>query len=255
MNTTRTRKTDSNTRPTRKRVKLTTTSGSTHLTTTTSKTAGSLAQVSEPDTDAMDRLAMSMTTSDSQKAQRRRVNKLVPPRPFPTVPTSVSATAPRTTHQEGKNCVCLTRKTSLGTYMRRCKELIIKDGYKTLHLSAMGAAIPLLLQLSAALPPILPFSADQIHTDVRTGTVEVQDELIPEDEDEDITYRTRGKSTLQIIIKIGDGQFDGGPAKRSMSRRGKNGVRGSRSVGERQDRATPGEIVFQEPEQESIEML
>ena len=59
---------------------------------------------------------------------RRRINKLVPPRPFPTVPSSVSATGPRTNHKEGKNLICITRKTSLACYLRRCKDIIIKDG-------------------------------------------------------------------------------------------------------------------------------
>jgi len=60
--------------------------------------------------------------------QRRRINKLVPPRPFPTVPTSVSATGPRSNHKEGKDLICITRKTSLACYLRRCKDVIIKDG-------------------------------------------------------------------------------------------------------------------------------
>lgn len=77
--------------------------------------------------------------------------------------------------------------------------------YKTLHLNAMGAAIPHLLQLSVSLPSILPHPPEDIHTEVLTGSVEVQDEVIPDDEDEDISYRTRGKSTLSVVIKIGDG--------------------------------------------------
>ncbi|KAJ6620307.1 hypothetical protein B0H10DRAFT_2163562 [Mycena sp. CBHHK59/15] len=137
------------------------------------------------------------------------MNKLAPTRPFPTVPTSVSATGPRSAHKEGKNLICITRKTSLAVYLRRCKDVILNDGYKTLHLSAMGAAIPHLVQLSVALPPILPFALDEITTQITTGTVEVQDEILPDDEDEDITYRTRGKSTLMIVIKIGDGDFEG----------------------------------------------
>ena len=58
--------------------------------------------------------------------------------------------------------------------------------YKTLHLSAMGAAIPHLMQLALSLPPILPFPQDEIHTEILTGTVEVQDEVVPDDEYEDI---------------------------------------------------------------------
>lgn len=59
---------------------------------------------------------------------KHTIKKLVPPRPFPTVPTSVSATGPRSAHKEGKNYICLTRKTPLGAYMRRCKDVILKDG-------------------------------------------------------------------------------------------------------------------------------
>ena len=65
---------------------------------------------------------------------RPRMNKLQPPRPFPTVPTSVSATGPRSAHTEGKNYICITRKTSLGAYMRRCKDVIIQDGCAVLGL-------------------------------------------------------------------------------------------------------------------------
>jgi hypothetical protein len=68
-------------------------------------------------------------TPDSEAVKsKRRVNKLVPPRPFPTVPTAVSATGPRSAHKEGKNFICITRKTPLGSYMRRCKDIILKDG-------------------------------------------------------------------------------------------------------------------------------
>lgn len=91
--------------------------------------------------------------------------------------------------------------------------------YKTLHLSAMGAAIPLLLQLSLALPPILPFASDEIHTEIHTGTVEVVDEVEPEDEDEDLSYRTRGKSTLKVTLKIGDGELSGRPTRNTRRRR------------------------------------
>ena len=65
------------------------------------------------------------STTDS----RKRIRKLAPPRPFPTVPTSMNATGPRSTHVEGKNYICITRKTPLGAYLRRCKDLILKDGY------------------------------------------------------------------------------------------------------------------------------
>jgi len=67
----------------------------------------------------------------------------------------------------------------------------------------MGAAIPHLATLTVSLPLILPFASDEITTEVLTGTVEVQDEVIPEDEDEDVSYQTRIKSSMSVVIKIG----------------------------------------------------
>jgi ribonuclease P/MRP protein subunit RPP20 len=220
------------------------------------------------------------TTAEQPTKKRPNIRKLAPPRPWPTVPTSVSATGPRSAHTEGKNYICVTRKSALGMYLRRCRDVIMKDGcaqtalcphscmltppnlsYKTLHLSAMGAAIPHLLQLALSLPQKLPFPPDEIHTEVTTGTVQVQDEILPEDEDEDVTYRTRGKSTVKVLIKIGDGVDEaaqgGAPAggegeqgKRRRSRRGGRG-RGLDSVEKGKAKQNEGlSIVMEEPEQD-----
>ncbi|KAK0474937.1 hypothetical protein IW261DRAFT_1568428 [Armillaria novae-zelandiae] len=135
--------------------------------------------------------------NDSQNPETKR-RRLSAPRPFPIVPASVSATGPRSAHKQGKNLICISRKTTLGAYMRRCKDLAVKDGYKTLHLSAMGAAIPHLVKLALALPPILPF---EVRAEYKTGTVEVCDE-VDGGEEGDITYETRGKSTLMVVISL-----------------------------------------------------
>ena len=130
----------------------------------------------------------------------------------------------------------------------------------------MGAAIPHLLQLTCALPPILPFPQDEIHHTVTTGTVEVQDEVLSENDD-DITYETRGKSTLRIVLKIGDGIFEGDKTGSRKYAGGKGGLgntgkapRPQRNGGNKgkakeilDDR--PSEIVFEEPEQEYMDML
>lgn len=132
----------------------------------------------------------------------------------------------------------------------------------------MGAAIPHLVQLSLSLPEILPYSPEEIRTEVLTGTVEVQDEVIPDDEDEDISYRSRGKSTLSITIMIGDGQDEGahtGKGKKkpktafsqsSMSDRGKRQERrgggqkdgSGKQQGGKQD--VPERIVFRAEDME-----
>ena len=126
----------------------------------------------------------------------------------------------------------------------------------------MGAAIPHLLQLTCALPPILPFPQDEIHHTVTTGTVEVQDEVLPENDDDDMTYETRGKSTLSIVLKIGDGIFEGdktGSRKYAGGKGGKlqapqrNGSKKGKAKETLDDR--PSEIVFEEPEQEYMDLL
>ena len=60
----------------------------------------------------------------TQQETRPKIRKLVPPRPYPTVPPSVSATGPRSAHKEGKNIICITRKTPLAAYLRRCTALV-----------------------------------------------------------------------------------------------------------------------------------
>ena len=129
----------------------------------------------------------------------------------------------------------------------------------------MGAAIPLLLQLVAALPPILPFAKDEIHLETTTGTTEVHDEVTPEDEDEDITYQTRCKSTLSVVFKIGDGVFEGDrgalhrssggkTAGKSASIPKKNLVKANDSK-KASKGASSDAIVYEEPEQDYMDML
>ncbi|KAI0692207.1 hypothetical protein BC835DRAFT_80240 [Cytidiella melzeri] len=195
--------------------------------------------------EGMERAPENEVASEKRKGKRRasgsgparvkpavQYRKLDPPRPYPTVPTSVSATGPRSAHIEGKNHICVTRKTPLAMYLRRCKDVILNDGHKTLHLNAMGAAIPHMLQLALSLPEILPYPPEEIQMEVLTGTVELQDEVIPDDEDEDISIRTRGKSTLSVVIMIGDG-VDEGPRsgkgkKKAAKKRAEDGGHATR---------------------------
>ncbi|KIJ22739.1 hypothetical protein M422DRAFT_786357 [Sphaerobolus stellatus SS14] len=133
-----------------------------------------------------------------------KVRRLVPPRPFPIVPTSESASGPASSHKEGQNYICVSRKTTLATYLSRCKKLLIDKRYNEVHLHALGAAIPHLLMLAVSLPPILPFSQDEIQIEVRTGTVQLIDEVIPDDDDVDITMRNRGKASASVIVRVPD---------------------------------------------------
>ncbi|KAF8744975.1 hypothetical protein AX14_011987 [Amanita brunnescens Koide BX004] len=167
---------------------------------------------------------------------RRRIRKLVPPRPWPINPAADNPTGPRSA-KEGKNYISLTRKTPIGAYMRRCKALFLDDGYASIHLSAMGAAIPGLMQLTCSLPGILPYPRNEITMEVVTGTVEVQDEILPDSLDEDVVYNTRSKSTLKVTFTVGK---EGGTSRKRRGGRGNNAS----------NNAIAETRILEEPEQE-----
>lgn len=66
----------------------------------------------------------------------------------------------------------------------------------------MGAALPHAIMLATSLPAILPFPRKDITTSITTGTVDVMDDIIPEDEEDEGGLRTRSKSSIEVIIRI-----------------------------------------------------
>ncbi|KAF9646827.1 hypothetical protein BDM02DRAFT_2874357 [Thelephora ganbajun] len=179
-------------------------------------------------------------------AKRPKIKKLTPSRPFPTVPASASATGPRSAHSEGKNYICITRRTPIAAYLRRCKDVIVTDGYKSLHLSAMGAAVPICLTLAASLPNILQLGPNEIKTEILTGTVQVRDEIIPEDDDEDISYTDRNKSTVTVTLVVGDGVDGMRPAKRHPL--------GELKRQKKKNQKRKAEVVLSEPDQDDMDV-
>ncbi|GJJ12213.1 hypothetical protein Clacol_006454 [Clathrus columnatus] len=141
-------------------------------------------------------------TATKKTTFKGNIRKLASQRPFPTVATSVSATGPKSAHKEGNNLICVSRKTTLGSYLSRCKRVLVEQGYDNLHLHAMGAAIPHLLKLAVSLPEILPYPRADLKIEIRTGTIGVMDELIPENEEEDIEMRTRGKAGVSVRLQL-----------------------------------------------------
>ncbi|KAH8117455.1 hypothetical protein DFH11DRAFT_1575117 [Phellopilus nigrolimitatus] len=232
-----------------------------------SDNAESLKTEAGPSTEPLRGMASSKDSSAKKSLKRKqtdtcpsgsKIRKLAPPRPFPTVPTSVSATGPRSAHTEGKSYICVTRKTPLGAYLRRCKDIIVKDGYKTLHLHALGAAIPHLARLAVSLPPILPFASDEIHSEVRTGTAELRDEVVPDNEDEDVSIRTRGKSTMTVVIRIGDGEDEAGKPANFSKGKGKETRKERKDTGFKETgkavQLEAEQIVFAEDDQSDDDM-
>lgn len=157
----------------------------------------------------------------------------------------------------------MTRKTNLGAYIRRCKSAFLEYGARELRLSAMGAAIPHLTLLVGSLstPGVLPYGEGEVKVEVYTGSVEVVDEVLSasdsEDEDEPKEeFRTRIKSTMNVIVHVGDA--NPGPIETKITgkkRRGKKAVRNAGDKAEEQQRSSsaPQQIVIQEPEQEDMD--
>jgi len=213
-------------------------------------------QKSNQDTETSGQSTAEKSASTSQPAApqnhpRPRIRKLAPPRPFPTVALSAPATAPRSLHKEGKNHICITRRTKLAAYLRRCKALIVEDGFKEIRLSAMGAAIPHLALLAGSLPQIVP---GDLIVEVQTGSVDVVDQMLEESGDEDggdddKEFRTRVKSTMNVVIRVG-GQ--GEPKTRSNSAKGPAAKSGKAPSNRRdvQPLEKPEQMIFQEPEQD-----
>lgn len=110
----------------------------------------------------------------------------------------------------------------------------------------MGAAIPICLTLAASLPDILPFGPNEIKTEIVTGTVQVRDEVVPEDDNEDISYANRSKSTVSVTLVIEDGVDETHPKKRY--------VLGKKGQKKRKDRSQKGEVVLSEPDQDDMDV-
>ncbi|KAG2348385.1 hypothetical protein BDR05DRAFT_956981 [Suillus weaverae] len=191
------------------------------------------------------------TSQSAAPNNRPRIRKLAPPRPFPTVAPSAPATAPRSLHTEGKNNICVTRRTKLAVYLRRCKALILEDGFKEIRLSAMGAAIPHLALLAVSLPQIVP---GELNVEVQTGSVDVFDQMLEGSEDEDSggndeEFKTRVKSTMNIVIHVGGS----GDPKVVDNLANASATDPGQTDGNVQQPEQPEQIVLQEPEQEDMD--
>ena len=69
------------------------------------------------------------TQGQGPLAPNPKIIKLKPARPYPTVPVSSSATVPKSRRAEGRNKICVTRRTELGSYLRQCRDVLTKNGY------------------------------------------------------------------------------------------------------------------------------
>ncbi|KAL7416248.1 hypothetical protein BDY24DRAFT_378961 [Mrakia frigida] len=143
--------------------------------------------------------------SNAPPPRVNRKRKLVPPRPLDSLLPPGSAVTGPTAQIEGRTVVLVSRKSSLSSYMRRCKALIVEEGCSSLTLHGLTASIPHTLLLLHSLLSILPFPANQVSYTIKTTSVRVTDEIVPEDEEEEIEMMGRWCSGVEIVVLIGGG--------------------------------------------------
>ena len=117
----------------------------------------------------------------------------------------------------------------------------------------MGAAISHLSRLAVSLPSILPHAPESIKTEVRTGSVDVTDEVIPEADDEDIYLQTRTKATMNVTIKIDGGDPEDGQIQKSLRKPVRRGQRKGKGSGTNSKDTQPKQMVFQEMDIDELE--
>ncbi|GAA5873364.1 hypothetical protein JCM3774_000759 [Rhodotorula dairenensis] len=124
-----------------------------------------------------------------------------------------------------KNGSNATARQGLGYagYLKMGVAAFVERGCTTLTLHALGAAIPLCLSLALAIRDAIPggepssggeeerdepsdaaVDAPVVRMEVLTGSKDVHDEITPDDEDEDIVYQTRTKSTVSVMLSLAE---------------------------------------------------
>ncbi|GAA6003087.1 hypothetical protein JCM10207_001978 [Rhodosporidiobolus poonsookiae] len=106
-------------------------------------------------------------------------------------------------------------------YLKKGVGAFMDRGCTSLTVHGMGAAIPLALSLALAIRDAIPGGEplslsptsedeaggaedDVVRMEVRTGSKVVHDEVTPEDEDDDIIYQTRTKSTVSVELSLAE---------------------------------------------------
>ncbi|GAA5967135.1 hypothetical protein JCM8115_000936 [Rhodotorula mucilaginosa] len=135
-------------------------------------------------------------------------------------------------------------------YLKMGVAAFVERGCTTLTLHALGAAIPLCLSLALAIRDAIPGGEPTgddpndaemngqeeeeplVKLEVVTGSKDVHDEITPDDEDEDILYQTRTKSTVSVTLSLsGSLRSSLGAAPPTTSRTGGASRRGKKRSG------------------------
>ncbi|CAG8478813.1 9061_t:CDS:2 [Acaulospora morrowiae] len=115
---------------------------------------------------------------------QKKLKKRIPQRPA-TIPTDIY----------------VSRKSNFKGQLFRAKKLLLEDGHPSITIHGLGAAILKSINLVLTLGDLMH---NQIIYKVTTGTVELVDDIIPEDDDKDLEIQTRNNSSVHIQVSLKD---------------------------------------------------
>ncbi|CAG8528850.1 13060_t:CDS:2 [Acaulospora colombiana] len=113
---------------------------------------------------------------------QKKLKKRTPQRPA-TVPTDIY----------------VSRKSNFRGQLFRAKKLLLQDGQPSITIHGLGAAIQKSIDLVLTLSDLMQ---NQIVYKATTGTVELVDDIIPEDDDKDLETQTRNNSSVRIQVSL-----------------------------------------------------
>ncbi|KAG7563150.1 hypothetical protein FFLO_01458 [Filobasidium floriforme] len=176
-----------------------------------------------------------------------KYHRLAPPKPSSSTlplphasttsrPRGASTTNP-TREIKRRDVIYVTKNTGLGSYLRRCKKLLVEEGHAQITLHALSAAIPHALLVLHSLLDILPFPKKHVSHELKSSSVKCFDELkstggrkrkaggdegeivgdadgagtggdewepvLFDEEEPEGAVRVRIKSAIEIIIRVG----------------------------------------------------
>lgn len=121
-----------------------------------------------------------------QTSQRSQLLKKRKPQRPATIPTDIY----------------ISRSSNFKGQLQRAKKLLIEDGYPSITIHGLGAMIQKSINLVLALKDL---THNQITYKATTGTVELIDDIIPEDDDKDLEVQTRNNSSIRIQVWLKEG--------------------------------------------------
>ncbi|GBC10524.1 hypothetical protein RclHR1_00970025 [Rhizophagus clarus] len=129
----------------------------------------------------------SYTKNESKKPletiiQKKNIRKRMPQRPA-TIPTDIY----------------VSRKSNFKGQLFRAKKLLMENGYPSITIHGLGAAIQKSINLVLALNDL---THNQIIYKTTTSTVQLVDDIIPDDDDKDLESQIRQNSAVHIQVSL-----------------------------------------------------